>query len=69
MSKLQLLLLSNFTDSALTDRWKFNHMSDVTRQLGGLNYHKLIVHSDLCMLYKLLHQAGPSIEYHVSSLQ
>ena len=53
----------NFAARVLSGRRKYDHISDVLRQLGWLNASQFLVYSDLCLLYKVLTSGRPRALY------
>ena len=58
VAKLQKVF--NFAARVLSGRRKFDHISDVLRQLGWLDAQQFVMFSDVCMLQKILTSGEPN---------
>ena len=64
IGKIQKVI--NFAARILSNRKKYDHISDVLAELDWLNSEQLIEYSDLCMLQKLFQQGVRKCCRHVS---
>lgn len=51
----------NFATRVISHSRKYDHISGVFHQLGWLNSDQFVEYFDLCLLYKLLSNLGPSL--------
>ena len=59
LGKIQKVL--NFAARILSNRRKYDHISDVLAELDWLNSQQLIDYSDLCMLYTIISTGRPEV--------
>ena len=57
LSKLQKVL--NFAARVISGRKKFEHISDVIRELGCMNVSEMISYFDLCTMHAILSHGKP----------
>ena len=51
----------NFAARIISNRKKFDHISDVLLSLGWLNASEFVEYSDLCMLHSMISSGQPDV--------